>query len=204
MEQCAAEQVEQRTLTWSVLVRSVLFGGVAGRYTLSESHQCVRRQTAGINRMSQFGDERESHMLTWFEFFDSPADARLIRYCGQTIELTVNCETGGFRAKQLVVLRKHIACLRERPISEVQAVITQSATLTTGQLDVEQATRVRQEFEDVGLEVVSTVLESESYSAFDVKMNMMILMVDCATTDAMIAQMISDGVPVINQNGSSK
>lgn len=136
-------------------------------------------------------------MLSWIQFFDSRADAVLLRHCQTVVDIAVHSQGGGFDAKQLSIVRKHVGSLRELPIGQLRAKLSQSLSIGIGAFVPDHAEQVKRDLISAGLSVDARTATVEELIAFDTKLNMPVLMVDPPTTDVLVAQMHRDGVPII-------
>ena len=136
-------------------------------------------------------------MLSWTQFFDSPADAVLVRHCQTVVDITIYGQGGGASAKQLSMLRKHVGSLRELPIGQLRAKLSQSPSIGIGAFKPDHAEQVKRDLISAGLSVDARTITVEELIAFDTKLNMPVLMVDPPTTNVLVAQMHRNGVPII-------
>ncbi len=90
-------------------------------------------------------------MLTWWQFFDSPTDAVLIRSCRETIELFAGLGADGEDRKRWIRLRYFVPELQNVPLLQLRCKLAEATFWRVREFDRAEAERLEKELTNEGL-----------------------------------------------------
>ncbi len=129
----------------------------------------------------------------------SVTDAVLVRSRRESVELFAGLGANVEDRKRWIRLRNSVPELQNVPLSQLRSKLAEATSWRVGEFDCAEAERREKELMAAGLVCESKQKTSISHTAFDLKLQMPVLMIDGPSTGAMVEQMLKQGVCVVDE-----